>query len=72
MSCQKCGGTGWYRYDHNHAMICPDCCPHDQGVVLLLEYYGDHNGLWCCQRGCGQTWAGVSDYGRAVIKRRAA
>ena len=50
--CPKCGGSGSYMYDHNHAKICEVCCPHDQGWWQLGEEYHDV-GKWCCRRGCG-------------------
>lgn len=54
--CIKCGGTGWYYYDHNRAKRCEVCCPHDQGRWQLKEYYGEENSKWCCNAGCGQVW----------------
>jgi hypothetical protein len=69
MACRKCGGAGWYSYDHNHSKPCDECCLHNQGVWLLLEYYGAKNWHWCCKAGCGKTWAGIGDYNRAVQER---
>lgn len=53
--CPKCGGTGWYPYDHNHSTVCEKCCKHDKGYWLLEEHYGKDNGRWCCKAGCGRT-----------------
>lgn len=53
--CRKCGGTGWYQYDHNHRTICDFCCTHKEGWWLLKEHYGSDNGKWCCRAGCGTT-----------------
>lgn len=53
--CPKCGGSGHYAYDDNHAKICEVCCPHDQGWFELKEHYGNRNGQMCCKRGCGFT-----------------
>lgn len=51
--CLSCDNTGWRQYDDNHASICADCCPHDQGWWQLRDYYGPRNGSWACRRGCG-------------------
>ena len=59
--CPKCydpesgENRGSYMYDENHGTPCELCCAHDQGWSLLLEHYGDKNGLWCCLAGCGWT-----------------
>jgi hypothetical protein len=66
MICQKCGGTGWYAYDHNHSKICEQCCLHNQDVWQLLKHYGDDNGKWCCKVGCGTTWNSVEDYRKEI------
>lgn len=55
-TCSKCGGTGWYKYGHNHATICNECCLHSQGWWELTEEYagyreGEDNA--CCRDGCG-------------------
>lgn len=52
-TCERCGGTGCWQYDHNHSQVCPDCCPHDKGFWLLKEHYGARNGKYACLRGCG-------------------
>lgn len=62
MTCPNCHGRGWYNYDHHHLKPCEGCCLHNQGVWLLLEYYGDHNWKWCCSAGCGAIWDGIVDY----------
>lgn len=57
-TCGRCGGTGFWQYDHNHSQPCPDCCPHDQGWWLLTEGYAGYRPgreTWCCKRGCGFT-----------------
>lgn len=54
--CKRCGGTGRYQYDHNHGIICPDCCVHNMGYWQLSENYGTEVGWWCCLAGCGRTW----------------
>ncbi len=52
--CQKCGGSGYYHYDENHATFCDACCKHEQGWWQMPEEgYGDRAGHWCCRRGCG-------------------
>lgn len=53
--CKKCSGTGWFKYDHTHSMVCGECCKHDKGSWLLKEHYGKDNGKWCCLAGCGLT-----------------
>lgn len=63
--CEKCGGTGWYSYDHNHSKPCEVCCPHSEGVWMLSYHYGNNTGRWCCSQGCGTTWDGIVDYQRA-------
>jgi len=60
-ACERCRDTGLWRYDHNHAQPCPDCCRHDQGVWMLTFEYGDE-GQWCCKAGCGTKWDGIVDY----------
>lgn len=54
-ACQKCGGSGFYSYDHNHAKLCEDCCPCDEGWWLLRTHYGESNGKYACKRGCGKS-----------------
>lgn len=57
-TCETCHGTGWWQYDHNHAAVCPSCCPHDKGWGLLTEHYAGYRPgreTWCCKRGCGFT-----------------
>jgi hypothetical protein len=54
-ACQKCNGTGWYQYDHNHSTVCNACCLHGEGWWMLKEHYGKDNGKWCCLAGCGKT-----------------
>jgi len=54
--CPKCGGTGWYSYDHNHTAVCNKCCKHDKGWWELTSGYagymdGEDNA--CCSAGCG-------------------
>lgn len=66
MSCGKCGGAGWYRYDHNHSKLCEQCCPHAEGVWQLSEHYLALNGRWCCLQGCGTTWRTKDDYASRV------
>lgn len=53
--CPKCGGTGWYKYDHNHSTVCPMCCKHRKGYWLLTEWYDGYvvGDEWCCLNGCG-------------------
>lgn len=53
-NCKKCGGTGWFRYDHNHSTVCDACCKCNQGWWQLKEHYGTKNGKWCCIAGCGR------------------
>lgn len=62
MKCTKCGGSGLWQYDENHAQPCPACCLHDKGVWLLVEHYGPRNGEWCCLAGCGTTWLTREEY----------
>ncbi len=53
--CQKCGGSGFYHYDNNHATFCDECCNHEEGWWQLPEEgYGDSSGMWNCKRGCGK------------------
>jgi hypothetical protein len=59
--CQRCDGTGVWRYDDHHGQPCPDCCTHNQGVWMLTFEYGDA-GKWCCRAGCGTKWDGIVDY----------
>lgn len=61
-TCSRCGGEGWYMYDHNHGKPCEECCRHDQGVWQLFEHYGNRNGSYCCRAGCGTIWPNVVLY----------
>ena len=57
-ACQKCNGTGWYKYDHDHSTICNQCCLHNKGWWnLTKEFHGSHyidgEDNACCKAGCG-------------------
>jgi hypothetical protein len=54
--CPKCGGAGWYMYDHNHSKPCEACCAHDRGWWLLTKHHANA-GMWCCKAGCGEVRA---------------
>lgn len=54
--CAFCAGTGWRKYDHNHAQVCEHCCKHDKGWWELTDHHagyvaGKDNA--CCRAGCG-------------------
>jgi hypothetical protein len=56
-SCKTCGGSGFFYYDENHAMICQNCCNHTNGFWEVSKIYhpskhieGGDNG--CCRQ-CG-------------------
>ena len=62
VSCQKCGGTGRYMYDHNHGKPCEVCCKHDQGWWELTKYFSGYiEGAdnRCCKAGCGAMYRDV-------------
>lgn len=54
--CEKCKGTGWRKYDHNHTVVCEYCCTHSEGWWEITEHYsgykeGEDNA--CCKKECG-------------------
>ena len=64
--CAKCGGTGWYAYDHNHSQVCDACCKHDAGWWELTEaFVGYEAGAdnRCCKAGCGTMYRDVTTEG---------
>jgi hypothetical protein len=52
MTCEKCNGTGWFMYDHNHSTGCPDCCEHPQGQRYLQSESHPNPGTYTCGH-CG-------------------
>ena len=63
--CNKCNGTGYYKYDHNHSKICEYCCSHDQGWWELTEGYAGYiEGAdnRCCKAGCGMLFRDFKNY----------
>lgn len=63
MTCEKCGGLGWYKYDDHHGKPCEICCKHDQGCFELIEGYSGyiegHEDNMCC-RMCGKLHREIS------------
>ena len=54
--CNKCNGTKWFQYDHNHTQVCDACCKHEKGWWVLTKHHGKENeGKLCCRAGCGAT-----------------
>lgn len=51
--CEKCKGESRYMYDENHAKPCEFCCTHYEGWWKLEKHYGNDNGKYACQTGCG-------------------
>lgn len=51
--CEKCNGSGWYKYDDIHSHPCDACCTHPDGWWKMEKHYGKDNGKYACKKGCG-------------------
>ena len=60
--CERCGGHGWYMYDHNHGKPCEACCGHTSGTWEAGELQGLPEGSQVCSSGCGTYWKSEDDY----------